>query len=197
MTFPGADTIKAGIMGDDCFRLIIGFSKGGVESSGEGSVVWVLCDEVERGDRLPAETVSSPGVLYWTFLREARFEEAMLVVGSLGKGDGEFEAHSLRLSAISLLLYGGCVRRQRLFHDDATPTRLVSDPWLQELRSPVNQRGLLEGGSPIGQFPLPNIDSSDSPAVTSLGKPDRLVNSSPTSFDRAFFSALLSTDSGP
>lgn len=63
MTFPGAETIKGGIMGDDCFRCMAGmpFRVGntvdgiltancaGVDSVGVCSGVWVLCDDVNRG----------------------------------------------------------------------------------------------------------------------------------------------------
>lgn len=59
MTFPGADTMKDGIMGVDCFRrkgILCGVSV----SSGEKSGVWVPCDAVdaERGERVAEEMLS-------------------------------------------------------------------------------------------------------------------------------------------
>jgi hypothetical protein len=68
MTFPGAETMKGGIMGDDCFlssagpRLDVdGVMEGiaeancaGMESVGECSGVCIKCDNVLRGWRLPA-----------------------------------------------------------------------------------------------------------------------------------------------
>jgi hypothetical protein len=72
MTFPGADTIKGGIMGDDCFLFRAGTplfaeisSTGSSEdnwadmvSMGEGSRVCVECDEVVRGSRRAETDVS-------------------------------------------------------------------------------------------------------------------------------------------
>lgn len=63
MTFPGADTIKGGIMGDDFFLSSAGApmrSMGATSgssalnwedmvSTGEDSGVWVPCDEVRGG----------------------------------------------------------------------------------------------------------------------------------------------------
>lgn len=60
MTLPGAETMKGGIMGDDCLRSSAGAPFGfdvemegiseancaGMESIGEGSGVWVECDDV-------------------------------------------------------------------------------------------------------------------------------------------------------
>jgi hypothetical protein len=67
MTFPGAETMKGGIMGDDCFLSIAGArvevdvvpegmaepNCAGIESMGECSSVCVECDDVLRGWRLP------------------------------------------------------------------------------------------------------------------------------------------------
>lgn len=64
MTLPGADTMKGGIIGDDCLRCIGGGTLvvvtvtvegiltancAGIVSTGEESGVWVACDEVVRG----------------------------------------------------------------------------------------------------------------------------------------------------
>jgi hypothetical protein len=63
MTFPGAETIKGGIMGDDCFLSVVGLpffvgaatagrlgvNWAGIVSMGEASGVCVPCDEVVRG----------------------------------------------------------------------------------------------------------------------------------------------------
>ena len=65
MTLPGAETMKGGIMGDDCFLSIAGAPFGfdvasegmaeanctGIDSMSECSGVWVECDDV-RGWRL-------------------------------------------------------------------------------------------------------------------------------------------------
>lgn len=66
MTLPGADTMKAGIMGEDFFRSMAGAVEwplvgieestfDGIVSTGEASGVWVPCDVVERGLRGPAQ----------------------------------------------------------------------------------------------------------------------------------------------
>ena len=70
MTLPGAETMKGGIMGEDCFLCSAGapFAAGvavavaaegsleancaGIVSMGECSGVWVACDDVVRGARL-------------------------------------------------------------------------------------------------------------------------------------------------
>lgn len=65
MTLPGAETIKGGIMGDDCFLCTAGepfvvvgaavkgimeFNCAGIVSMGDESGVWLACDEeVLRG----------------------------------------------------------------------------------------------------------------------------------------------------
>lgn len=55
MTFPGADTMKGGIIGEDCLRCIAGFvgdvmvlgtwgsNVAGIESMGDCSGRWVAC----------------------------------------------------------------------------------------------------------------------------------------------------------
>jgi hypothetical protein len=67
MTFPGAETMKGGIIGDDCFLSIAGArvevevevegiaeaNCAGMGSMGECSGVCVECDDVLRGWRLP------------------------------------------------------------------------------------------------------------------------------------------------
>lgn len=57
MTLPGEETMKGGIMGDDCFRCMAGLDGGapvcgiwesncaGIESMGDLSGVWVECEE--------------------------------------------------------------------------------------------------------------------------------------------------------
>src|SRR4051794_7181814 len=102
MTLPGADTMKAGIMGDDCFRFrSSGSNCSGIVSIGESSGVWVPCDEVpgdklagerdegERGFREPFEVVSPPSVSYWR-LRRGPFA-AMLNEGVRGRADCCFQ----------------------------------------------------------------------------------------------------------
>jgi hypothetical protein len=68
MTLPGADTIKGGIMGDDCFLFRAGTPvftaasaidnsgdrSAAMVSMGEGSGVCVECDEVVCGSRRAA-----------------------------------------------------------------------------------------------------------------------------------------------
>lgn len=63
MTFPGADTMKGGIMGDDCFlssagtplcvEVLVGgileANCAGMDSMGDCSGVWVECDDVGCG----------------------------------------------------------------------------------------------------------------------------------------------------
>lgn len=60
MTLPGAETMKGGIMGDDCFLLSVGAPScrraategsvgancAAIESAGEWSGVWVECEDV-------------------------------------------------------------------------------------------------------------------------------------------------------
>jgi hypothetical protein len=62
MTLPGAETMKGGIMGDDCLRNnpgvpfdrevpfagMVDSNCAGMESMGECSGVWVECDDVRR-----------------------------------------------------------------------------------------------------------------------------------------------------
>jgi hypothetical protein len=73
MTFPGAETMKGGIMGDDCFLCSAGapfFSVvatsgsceanwGGIVSMGEASGVCVPCDDVVCGGRRNAVPLSA------------------------------------------------------------------------------------------------------------------------------------------
>lgn len=62
MTFPGAETMKAGIIGDDCFRFnagaplagSVGGNCNGMVSMGEGSGVWVACETLRDGLRVAA-----------------------------------------------------------------------------------------------------------------------------------------------
>jgi hypothetical protein len=63
MTFPGAETMKGGIIGDDCFLSSAGVrlevdvvaegiaeaNCAGMESTGDCLGVWVECDDVLRG----------------------------------------------------------------------------------------------------------------------------------------------------
>ena len=66
MTFPGADTMKAGIKGDDCFRFSgverAGSNCEGMVLLGDGSGVWVACEMLRGNLRVSARRVGQRGL---------------------------------------------------------------------------------------------------------------------------------------